>query len=548
MELLRKSREDAMVDAALRDETALSQDALDNGFDDIDPADFDFDAEDNTPLKEFATEDIISAYHSITTSWHKERLATSNRIPSLPSGTSPIQRLQSRTLLPLDIFRLPRSTTSGLRFFPNTTLQRWQLQIKTVARFDELNDTEADDVNDFNLDFGDGVLLPTLDTTESIPNLSDRRAQVGDNPSGTTLTTLVGEDIPLNRKQRLVVERVLSAALAWKDHPYDASKRNQMLLYVGGEGGTGKSQVIKAIVAGMDLIHRKSEVILMAPTGAAGYNIGGNTYHTSLGLSIAKKQKPTVSNRVRKLWSKKTIMIIDEISMMNLTSLGTINNQCKIARSLDRNSPDLFGGLPIVIFMGDFYQFPPIQGRALWREPKHGNDEDVNGQIIWHQFKKVIMLDEQMRQAEDAKFRELLGRARDAALTEEDLATLNRKVITSLFMPELEGATTVVKLNVLRHHINLVQMEHFARSRNQRIYVFPAQHNRVKSLSPLYLEDLLQQSDQGTLIPFQGLFFYTLGMPAVLLANICTLLGHVNGTRGDPSGIVVDPTSESFHD
>lgn len=115
-------------------------------------------------------------------------------------------------------------------------------------------------------------------------------------------------------------------------------------------------------------------------------------------------------------------------------------------------------------------------------------------------------------------------------------------------MPELEGATTVVKLNVLRHHINLVQMEHFARSRTQRIYVFPAQHSRVKSLSPLYLEDLLQQSDQGTLIPFQGLFFYTLGMPAVLLANICTLLGHVNGTRGDPSGIVVDPTGESFHD
>ena len=50
------------------------------------------------------------------------------------------------------------------------------------------------------------------------------------------------------------MERVLSAALAWKGHPYDASKQDQMLLYVGGEGGVGKSQVIKAIVAGMDLI------------------------------------------------------------------------------------------------------------------------------------------------------------------------------------------------------------------------------------------------------------------------------------------------------
>ena len=51
--------------------------------------------------------------------------------------------------------------------------------------------------------------------------------------------------------------------------------------YIGGEGGVGKSQIIKAIIAGMDLILRKDEVILIAPTGAAADNISGNTYHTS---------------------------------------------------------------------------------------------------------------------------------------------------------------------------------------------------------------------------------------------------------------------------
>jgi hypothetical protein len=44
-------------------------------------------------------------------------------------------------------------------------------------------------------------------------------------------------------------------------------------------------QIIKAIVAGIDLICRKEEVIVMALTGAAADNIGGNTYHTSLGIS-----------------------------------------------------------------------------------------------------------------------------------------------------------------------------------------------------------------------------------------------------------------------
>jgi hypothetical protein len=153
-----------------------------------------------------------------------------------------------------------------------------------------------------------------------------------------------------------------------------------------------------------------------------------------------------------------------------------------------------------------------------------------------------------MRQAEDPAFRDLLSRARAAILTEDDLALLNSKTTTSLLAPELENATTVVKLNVLRHHVNRLQMEHFARTRSQRIYIFPALHNRVRTTGPsrLLAEDLLQQTDQGTRIPFPGLFLYTPQMPAILLTNICTALGQVNGARGIASGIVVDPTGMSL--
>ena len=48
-------------------------------------------------------------------------------------------------------------------------------------------------------------------------------------------------------------------------------------------------------------------------------------------------------------------MIIDEISIMDLNILSKINRQYKIAKSLDRNSLNLFGGLLTVIFIGDFY-------------------------------------------------------------------------------------------------------------------------------------------------------------------------------------------------
>jgi hypothetical protein len=181
--------------------------------------------------------------------------------------------------------------------------------------------------------------------------------------------------------------------------------------------------------------------------------------------------------------------------------------------------------------------------------PRNGNDEDRNGQLIWHQFKQVILLDEQMRQAEDPPFRDFLARARSGTLTEDDLTLLNTKVIKSLLAPQLEDATAVVKLNSLRHLLNRVRMEQFAQIRHQKIYIFPALHTRTKSTGPTNLrlraDDLLGLPEQGTKIPFPGLFLYTPAMPAVVLTNICTPLGLVNGAAGTAVGVVVDPTGKS---
>jgi hypothetical protein len=46
--------------------------------------------------------------------------------------------------------------------------------------------------------------------------------------------------------------------------------------------------------------------------------------------------------------------------------------------------------------------------------------------------------------------------------------------------------------------------------------------------------------------PFPSLFLYYPGMPAMILANICTSMGQVNGARGTATGIVVDPTGIYF--
>jgi hypothetical protein len=129
------------------------------------------------------------------------------------------------------------------------------------------------------------------------------------------------------------------------------------------------------------------------------------------------------------------------------------------------------------------------------------------------------------------------------------MLVLNSKVIRSLADPHLHATTAVVKLNALRHVINRFQVERFARSRRQRIIIFPALHTRTRSSSAanltLHADDLLGLPEQGAKIPFPGLILYTLSMPTMVLTNICTPAGLVNGATGEAVGVVVDPEGES---
>ncbi|KAH6954100.1 hypothetical protein BKA56DRAFT_236176 [Ilyonectria sp. MPI-CAGE-AT-0026] len=323
IELLRKSKEDCEIDSKLWKSADHAGHSLDPDADDVEPVYFGSDIEEDeeffhTRDESFSAETLIAAYHSITKAWDREALMTGRRIPALARGTTRTQGLLMQNLRPLIISNTPAYESSSLRFLPSSTLHGWESRLKSLAKFGEKGITtpaatgSGFEFDDFNLEIGNGIIHPVLTGLDMIPAVADRQCQVGEKPTGASLASILSEHVPLNRKQRLVVERVLSEALAWGDRAYDTSKRQQTLLYVGGEGGVGKSQVIKGIVAGMDLIRRKDEVILMAPTGAAADNIGGNTYHTSLGISINRSRGSAMKPRVRRLWSRKTIMIIDE--------------------------------------------------------------------------------------------------------------------------------------------------------------------------------------------------------------------------------------------
>ena len=180
IQLLRKSKEDVQIDAALRASMTNSEDSVDYDIDDIEPTNLDFDIEvsQNSFPNAFSNESLITAYLSIARSSHQKGLMIGKRIPTLLSTKSPIQHLQLRNLLPLNIFQLPTYASSGLKFFPSSTLEHWQSYIKNISKLDESNNIETDEhivfgIDDFDPDLNDGTLYPTLGLEDNIATQAD---------------------------------------------------------------------------------------------------------------------------------------------------------------------------------------------------------------------------------------------------------------------------------------------------------------------------------------------------------------------------------------
>ncbi|KAF8219039.1 hypothetical protein L208DRAFT_1218367, partial [Tricholoma matsutake] len=64
-----------------------------------------------------------------------------------------------------------------------------------------------------------------------------------------------------------------------------SSTSEQLKMHIGGMGGTGKSQVLKAL---MEFFKHKKEshhFVIVVPTGSAAALLGGSTYHYMFGIN-----------------------------------------------------------------------------------------------------------------------------------------------------------------------------------------------------------------------------------------------------------------------
>ncbi|KAL1673783.1 hypothetical protein EV122DRAFT_199936, partial [Schizophyllum commune] len=90
----------------------------------------------------------------------------------------------------------------------------------------------------------------------------------------------------------------------------------QLMMYIGGMGGTGKSRVFQAIQAVIDRADIGSGYLVMAPTGTASNLVNGSTYHSTLGISTLREQTMTGRAKVKQRMKGKGTLLMDEASML----------------------------------------------------------------------------------------------------------------------------------------------------------------------------------------------------------------------------------------
>ena len=224
-------------------------------------------------------------------------------------------------------------------------------------------------------------------------------------------------------------------------------KFDPLRLFVSGFGGSGKSHLIKTLMAYQFI---RSEVrkepchfLLGAPTGIASHNIGGMTLHSMWNLPVNHHSKGKFNEEYRKLKSGQINkmranynhacgFIVDEVSMISNQMLMSIN--LRMNEVIGSQNYEAFGGIPTVMF-GDLFQLEPVNGCQPFVPLSSGVAQKMFGGFpcapnLWEIFQfRQLNTNHRQQGEENQKWRATLDHARYGMLSANDIKYLNQRMI-----------------------------------------------------------------------------------------------------------------------
>lgn len=230
----------------------------------------------------------------------------------------------------------------------------------------------------------------------------------------------------------------------------DVFENSNTNLFLTGKAGTGKSTLIR-------LIREKSKkkIIVLAPTGLAALNVGGQTVHSFFGFPPKLITMQSIyKSRKEHLYKNIDTLIIDEASMLRADMLDGIDAFLR----LNGKHKDLpFGGVQVVL-VGDLFQLPPIVSTNEKETYFSYYDSSYffSAKAFGSSDFRTIELEHIFRQKDDS-FIYLLNKIRNGQASYDDLIPLNMQVVSESLMP-YPKPVTLATTNRVVNNINMSEL------------------------------------------------------------------------------------------
>jgi len=233
-------------------------------------------------------------------------------------------------------------------------------------------------------------------------------------------------------------------------------------IFLTGKAGTGKTTFLKNLP-----LKTYKRMVVVAPTGVAAINAGGQTIHSFFQLPFGPQlpenalgkgyNAKTLAAQYQKLNKKKInlmrsldLLIIDEISMVRADVLDAIDSVLRRVR----RSQKPFGGLQLLM-IGDVHQLAPVAKPEEWEvlSPYYDTPYFFGSQVLKKAPYVCVELEHIYRQHDD-DFISLLNKVRNNQMDADCVRVLNSRFKPGFVPKDEEGYITLTTHNYQADQIN----------------------------------------------------------------------------------------------